>query len=104
MTIRYKCKNCGALLYECREPDYRGVLTPHEVAFMYNFACPVCKSPLNPDTRNPDWREHIVVKPAEHGKRKKHIRNNRARSHKTRSKGAKGARFITSTEFIIEEL
>jgi uncharacterized Zn finger protein (UPF0148 family) len=104
--IRYRCRKCGATLYECSKPDYRGLLTPHEVAFMYNFTCPVCKSQLNPDTRNPDWREHIVVKPAEgkRSRRKKHTEHTRSNRGRTRSKGVNRVRFISTTEFIIEEL
>jgi RNA polymerase subunit RPABC4/transcription elongation factor Spt4 len=80
MPIRYRCRNCGAVLYEFTRvgQDYMGVPTPREVAFMYFFTCPVCKSPLNPDTSNPDWREHIIIKPAEHSKREKRVRNSRA--------------------------
>ena len=102
--IRYKCRNCGAILYENNKSDYCGLPTPREVAFMYNFVCPVCKSPLNPDTSNPDWREHIIIKQAEHSKRGKH-RSSRAKPQVTRAhEEVKGVMFITSTEFIIEEL
>jgi transcription initiation factor IIE alpha subunit len=109
MTIRYKCKKCGATLYECSKPDYSGLLTPYEVAFMYNFTCPVCGSQLNPDTRNPNWREHIVVKPANgtednRSRRKKRIGSNRGRTRSKRSGRVDGVTFISSTEFIIEEL
>ena len=101
--IRYKCRNCGAILYEHNKSDHCGLLTPREVAMTLGCVCPVCKSPLNPDTSNPDWREHIIIKPAKaKSKHEKHVRN--SRTEKPTSGDLKGVRFITSTEFIIEEL
>jgi rubredoxin len=66
--IVYKCRNCGAVLYEfsCVQ-DPRGLLTPREVAFEYNFVCPKCKAPLNPDIGR-DWKKRIIVKPAKKSK------------------------------------
>jgi DNA-directed RNA polymerase subunit RPC12/RpoP len=66
--IVYKCRNCGAVLYEFKGvQDSLGLLSPREVAVMYNFVCPKCKAPLNPDIGT-DWKERIVVKPAKKSK------------------------------------
>jgi rubredoxin len=68
MVIRYKCKNCGTILYEFKEAkDPVGLLTPREVAFEYNFVCPKCKATLNPDLSK-DWKKRIIVKPAKKSK------------------------------------
>jgi RNA polymerase subunit RPABC4/transcription elongation factor Spt4 len=103
MTIRYKCRNCGAILYEHNKSDHCGLLTPREVAYVHGCVCPVCKSPLNSDTSNPDWREHIIIKQAEHSKRGKR-RSSRVKPQVTAHEEVKGVRFISSSEFIIEEL
>jgi RNA polymerase subunit RPABC4/transcription elongation factor Spt4 len=103
MTIRYKCRNCGAILYEHNKSDHCGLLTPREVALIHGCICPVCKAQLNPDTNNPDWREHIIIKQAEHSKRGK--RRSSIKPHiEARSEEVKGVRFISGSEFIIEEL
>jgi tRNA(Ile2) C34 agmatinyltransferase TiaS len=105
MPIRYICRKCGAILYEyigVSEQYPCGTLSPHTVARIYNYVCPVCGSRLKSNTRNPDWREHIIIKPASKPKRKKH---RSSREHNIdASEEIKGVRFITSTEFIIEEL
>jgi transcription initiation factor IIE alpha subunit len=66
--IVYKCRNCGAVLYKFEEAkDPAGLLSPYEVALMYNFVCPKCKAPLNPDIGG-NWKERIIVKPAKKNK------------------------------------
>jgi len=64
--ITYKCRNCGAVLYEFKDVgDPQGLLSPYEVAVMYNFVCPKCKAPLDPNVSNwSNWKERIIVKPA----------------------------------------
>ena len=44
MTVVYRCKRCGAVLYVLfsREPNTYGVLTPSEVMDRYGGLCPVC--------------------------------------------------------------
>jgi rubredoxin len=103
MPIRYRCKNCGAVLYEFKKPgDPCGLLTPYEVAFTYHFSCPVCKSPLNPDTSNPDWREHIVVKPATKRKKRRRKRES-SEKRESESTNISGVTFLSSTEFVVDE-
>jgi len=111
MPVRYRCRNCGAVLYEFKRvgQDYIGVPTPREVAFMYHFTCPVCKSQLNWDTSNPDWREHIVVKPARDAtERKQHKRKrkellNAEESESTNTRCISGVTFLSGSEFLVDE-
>jgi hypothetical protein len=64
--IVYKCRNCGAVLYEFKERDSTGLLSPREVAVMYNI-CPKCKAPLDPNISS-NWKDRIIVKPAKKSK------------------------------------
>jgi rubredoxin len=104
MPIRYRCKRCGAVLYVFEKiGDPLGLLTPREVALTYNFTCPVCKSQLNPDTANPDWREHIIVKPAEITRKKRERKRESGEKRESESADITGVTFISSTEFLVEE-
>lgn len=60
MTVVYRCKNCGAILYVLfsREPDTYGVPTPSEVAARYAGICPVCGHRLEKPTIS-----DIVIRP-----------------------------------------
>jgi len=104
MPIRYICRRCGTILYEYTNVSEQypcGAPSPHEVARIY-YVCPVCGRRLKSNTSNPDWREHIIIKQAEHSKRGK--RRSSREHHIEASEEVKGVRFISSSEFIIEEL
>jgi uncharacterized Zn finger protein (UPF0148 family) len=104
MPIRYICRKCGTILYEYTNVSEQypcGAPSPNAVARIYNYVCPVCRAQLNPDTTNSDWREHLIIKPAKTSKRKKHVRNSRTEKP---TSDLKGVRFISGSEFIIEEL
>jgi hypothetical protein len=93
-----------AVLYEFKKPgDPCGLLTPREVAFMYDFTCPVCKSPLNPDTSNPDWREHMVVKSATTERKKRRRRRESSEERESETADITGVTFLSSTEFVVDE-
>jgi len=103
MTIRYKCRKCGCILYDFSEiSDYRGLLTPWEVAYSYDFTCPNCKSTLNYDTVNPDWREHIVIVRREEIKKSRKKRKEKKR--KKRKETIEGITWIDRNVFIINEI
>ena len=105
MTIRYKCRKCGCILYDFSEiSDYRGLLTPYEIAYSYDFTCPNCKAQLNPNIDNPDWREHIVI-----SVRREEIKKSRKKRKEKKRKERKetkieGITWIDRNVFIINEI
>ncbi len=105
--IRYKCKNCGYILYEYNGVrDYRGLLTPLEVATMYAFICPNCGKKLNPNIHNPDYREHVVIKHSTSKTRrslKKTLRQHAVNSDSGESSETRGVEWVSNTEFIVSE-
>ena len=104
VPIRYICRRCGTILYEYTRVSEQypcGAPSPDAVARIYNYVCPVCRAQLNPDTTNSDWREHLIIKPA---KPKLEKRRSSREHHIEASEEVKGVRFISSSEFIIEEL
>jgi rubredoxin len=104
VPIRYRCRNCGAVLYVFEKiGDPLGLLTPREVAFTYNFTCPVCKSQLNPNTTNPDWREHIRIKQAEITREKCERKRESSEKRESETTDFSGVTFLSSTEFIVDE-
>ena len=103
--IRYKCRKCGYILYEFNEiNDTRGILTPREVAHTYNFTCPNCKSQLNPNIANPDWREHIVIVRREETSRKKRKEKRKVVETINSEYQVDGITWIDKNVFIINEI
>ena len=53
MPIVYRCKGCGFILYDSRNPERYGITksfgipTPSEVASWYGGVCPRCGRKLN---------------------------------------------------------
>ncbi len=105
--IRYKCKNCGYILYEYNGArDYRGLLTPLSVCMLYSFTCPNCGRKLNPNIHNPDYREHIVIKHSTILKPRKTRKTRRRRaeiSDNRESSETSGVEWISNTEFTVSE-
>ncbi len=48
MPVRYRCRHCGAVLWEFKYvgQDYYGLPSPSEVMNVYGGICPVCKREL----------------------------------------------------------
>jgi DNA-directed RNA polymerase subunit RPC12/RpoP len=63
VPVRYRCSRCGSILYEFKGvgQSYAGLLTPVEVAKMYGYICPHCKSTL--EASQISVRENVVIKP-----------------------------------------
>jgi DNA-directed RNA polymerase subunit RPC12/RpoP len=63
VPVRYRCRKCGSVLYEFKGvgQSYAGLLSPIEVAKMYGYICPHCKSTL--EASQVSIRENIAVKP-----------------------------------------
>jgi hypothetical protein len=85
--------------------DYRGLLTPLEVALSLNLRCPNCGAKLNPIIDNPDWREHVVInvreqEASENARRIKRSRAKRSIIDKTINKDD-GVVWVSNTEFIV---
>jgi DNA-directed RNA polymerase subunit RPC12/RpoP len=64
VPVRYRCRRCGSILYEFKGvgQSYAGLLTPVEVAKMYGYICPHCKSML--EASQMSVRGNIVIKPS----------------------------------------
>ena len=63
MPLVYKCKKCGYVLYDSRNPEkytrLPGLPTPSEVAAWYDGRCPNCGKPLN---TKPDPDKDIIIR------------------------------------------
>lgn len=68
LTIRYRCKHCGHVLYEFKGvgQSYIGVPTPMEVAKLIGYICPSCKKALDIPS---NFRDSIIVRISASGKR-----------------------------------
>ncbi|MCY0867777.1 MAG: hypothetical protein OWQ48_00885 [Desulfurococcus sp.] len=65
MAIRYRCRNCGAILYEFVRvgQNFYGIPTPEEVYRLYGGVCPKCKSLLEVPSLE-EIRSRIVIRSA----------------------------------------
>jgi hypothetical protein len=67
VPVRYRCKQCGFILYEYNEDigrrKYWGVPTPSDIAGIYNGVCPRCGRKLN----TKPTRDDIIVRLAGKG-------------------------------------
>jgi len=64
MPIKYRCKNCGFIIYEFKKvgQDFSGVPTPLEVIRITGGICPSCKKHLElPGVE--DYKTYIILRP-----------------------------------------
>lgn len=64
MPIRYRCSNCGNVLFEFRGvgQSYMGVPTPEEVVKLVGHICPSCKRELEIPSRH--YKDYILIRSA----------------------------------------
>jgi hypothetical protein len=63
MPVKYKCRQCGFILYEYSKDignkKYWGLPTPSDIAVMYDGVCPRCGKKLN---TNPT-KDDVIIRP-----------------------------------------